>query len=89
MKHWFSASHEMFPPSELLAQAQAAAEAGFDGIGGSDHFAPWLPEGQPPELVNSVNGGLPLNQSQLAPVQKLLTPKAPPLFGNGTNSASE
>jgi coenzyme F420-dependent glucose-6-phosphate dehydrogenase len=46
MDYWFSASHEMFPPSELLAQAQAASEAGFDGIGGSDHFAPWWPEGQ-------------------------------------------
>jgi len=24
MDYWFSASHEMFPPSEALAQAQAA-----------------------------------------------------------------
>jgi coenzyme F420-dependent glucose-6-phosphate dehydrogenase len=46
MDYWFSASHEMFPPSELMTQVQAAAEAGFDGIGGSDHFAPWWPEGQ-------------------------------------------
>jgi coenzyme F420-dependent glucose-6-phosphate dehydrogenase len=46
MDYWFSASHEMFPPSELLAQAEAAADAGFDGIGGSDHFAPWWPDGQ-------------------------------------------
>ena len=46
MDYWFSASHEMFPPSELLDQAQAASEAGFDGIGCSDHFAPWWPGGQ-------------------------------------------
>jgi coenzyme F420-dependent glucose-6-phosphate dehydrogenase len=46
MDYWFSGSHEMFPPSELLAQAQAASEAGFDGIGCSDHFQPWWPEGQ-------------------------------------------
>jgi alkanesulfonate monooxygenase SsuD/methylene tetrahydromethanopterin reductase-like flavin-dependent oxidoreductase (luciferase family) len=46
MDYWFSASHEMFPPSDLLEQAQAAAAAGFDGIGCSDHFAPWWPEGQ-------------------------------------------
>jgi coenzyme F420-dependent glucose-6-phosphate dehydrogenase len=46
MDYWFSASHEMFPPSELLEQAQAAALAGFDGSGCSDHFAPWWPEGQ-------------------------------------------
>jgi coenzyme F420-dependent glucose-6-phosphate dehydrogenase len=46
MDYWFSASHEMFPPSDLLEQAQAAAAAAFDGIGCSDHFAPWWPEGQ-------------------------------------------
>jgi coenzyme F420-dependent glucose-6-phosphate dehydrogenase len=46
MDYWFSASHEMFPPSELLDQAEAAADAGFDGIGCSDHFAPWWPDGQ-------------------------------------------
>jgi coenzyme F420-dependent glucose-6-phosphate dehydrogenase len=44
--YWFSASHEQFPPSELLEQATAAEQAGFDGIGCSDHFAPWWPEGQ-------------------------------------------
>jgi coenzyme F420-dependent glucose-6-phosphate dehydrogenase len=46
MDYWFSASHEMFPPSALLDQAQAASEAGFDGIGCSDHFQSWWPEGQ-------------------------------------------
>jgi coenzyme F420-dependent glucose-6-phosphate dehydrogenase len=46
MDYWFSGSHEMFPPSGLLAQAQAASEAGFDGLGGSDHFQPWWPDGQ-------------------------------------------
>jgi coenzyme F420-dependent glucose-6-phosphate dehydrogenase len=46
MDYWFSASHEMFRPAELLDQAQAASTAGFDGIGCSDHFAPWWPDGQ-------------------------------------------
>ncbi len=45
-RFWFAASHEEFPPSELLEQAVAAERAGFDGIGCSDHFAPWFPEGQ-------------------------------------------
>lgn len=45
-RFWFSASHEQFRPDELLTQAVAAEEAGFDGIGCSDHFAPWWPEGQ-------------------------------------------
>jgi G6PDH family F420-dependent oxidoreductase len=45
IQHWFSASHEEFRPSELLEQARAADRAGFDGIGCSDHFAPWFPGG--------------------------------------------
>src|SRR3954453_3494381 len=43
---WFAGSHEEFPPTELLRQAQAAEQAGFDGLGCSDHFAPWFPDGQ-------------------------------------------
>lgn len=43
---WFAGSHEEFPPSVLLKQAIAAEQAGFDGIGCSDHFAPWFPDGQ-------------------------------------------
>lgn len=45
-KYWFAASSEEFPPSQMLEQARAAEEAGFDGLGASDHFAPWFPEGQ-------------------------------------------
>src|SRR3954449_10004524 len=43
---WYAASHEQFPPSQLLEQALEAERAGFDGLGCSDHFAPWWPEGQ-------------------------------------------
>jgi coenzyme F420-dependent glucose-6-phosphate dehydrogenase len=46
IKYWFAGSHEEFPPSELLRQAQAAEQAGFDGLGCSDHFAPWFPDGE-------------------------------------------
>jgi coenzyme F420-dependent glucose-6-phosphate dehydrogenase len=45
-RFWFAGSHEEFPPSALLDQAVAAEQAGYDGIGCSDHFAPWFPEGQ-------------------------------------------
>jgi coenzyme F420-dependent glucose-6-phosphate dehydrogenase len=45
-QYWFAAAHEQFPPGELLQQAAAAEDAGFDGVGCSDHFAPWWPEGQ-------------------------------------------
>jgi coenzyme F420-dependent glucose-6-phosphate dehydrogenase len=43
---WFAASTEEFLPSEMLAQARAAEEAGFDGTASSDHFAPWFPDGR-------------------------------------------
>jgi probable non-F420 flavinoid oxidoreductase len=37
----FHASHEQFPPSELLALASQAEAAGFDCAMSSDHFRPW------------------------------------------------
>jgi len=37
----FHASHEQFPPDELLALVQAAQAAGFDSAMCSDHFHPW------------------------------------------------
>ena len=46
MKYWFGGSSEEFTPSQLLEQAQAAEAAGFDGLGVSDHFAPWFPDGE-------------------------------------------
>jgi coenzyme F420-dependent glucose-6-phosphate dehydrogenase len=46
MQYWFAASTEEFTPSEMLEQAKAAERAGFDGLGCSDHFAPWFPEGE-------------------------------------------
>jgi coenzyme F420-dependent glucose-6-phosphate dehydrogenase len=45
-QYWFAASTEEFPPSQMLEQARVAEEAGFDGLGASDHFAPWFPGGQ-------------------------------------------
>ena len=37
----FHASHEQIPPSQLLADVQAAEQAGFDAAMCSDHIAPW------------------------------------------------
>lgn len=37
----FHASHEQFPPSELLTLARQAEAAGFDAAMSSDHFRPW------------------------------------------------
>ena len=46
VRYSFSASHEQFPPSELLRQAVEAERAGFDLVGCSDHFQPWWPGGE-------------------------------------------
>jgi coenzyme F420-dependent glucose-6-phosphate dehydrogenase len=42
-----SLAHERFRPDELLDQAVAAEEAGFDAIACSDHLAPWWADGEP------------------------------------------
>ena len=39
-------AHEQFPPDDLLRQAVAAEQAGFDGIGCSDHLQPWWEGGE-------------------------------------------
>jgi coenzyme F420-dependent glucose-6-phosphate dehydrogenase len=46
MQYWFATSTEEFTPSQMIEQAKAADRAGFDGLGTSDHFAPWFPDGQ-------------------------------------------
>jgi coenzyme F420-dependent glucose-6-phosphate dehydrogenase len=43
---WFAASSEEFPPSQMVEHARAAERAGFDGLGASDHYAPWWPDGR-------------------------------------------
>ena len=45
-QYWFAASTEEFLPQDLIEQAKAAEQAGFDALGVSDHFAPWWPEGK-------------------------------------------
>jgi coenzyme F420-dependent glucose-6-phosphate dehydrogenase len=45
-EYWFAGSTEEFTPPQLVEQAKAAEAAGFDGLGVSDHFAPWFPGGQ-------------------------------------------
>src|SRR3954465_12664792 len=43
---FYGCAHEQFDPSALLDHAIAAEEAGFDGIGCSDHFQPWWEPGE-------------------------------------------
>ena len=45
-KYWFAASTEEFVPTQIVEQHRAAEAAGFDGLGISDHWAPWFPDGE-------------------------------------------
>jgi coenzyme F420-dependent glucose-6-phosphate dehydrogenase len=45
-RYFFGASHEEFPPEQLLRQAVEAERAGFDGISASDHLQPWWEPGE-------------------------------------------
>src|SRR3954452_15707540 len=46
MRYFHCCAHEQFPPDDLLRQAVEAEEAGFDGIGCSDHLQPWWEPGE-------------------------------------------
>jgi coenzyme F420-dependent glucose-6-phosphate dehydrogenase len=46
MRYLHLCAHEQFPPEQLLGQAVAAEDAGFDGIGCSDHLQPWWEPGE-------------------------------------------
>src|SRR3954454_16028403 len=45
-RYFYACAHEQFPPDDLLRQAVEAEQAGFDGIGCSDHFQPWWDPGE-------------------------------------------
>src|SRR3954454_16794859 len=45
-RYFIGVSQEQFPPEELLRQAVAAEQAGFDGISTSDHLQPWWEPGE-------------------------------------------
>ncbi|HWO47006.1 MAG TPA: TIGR03557 family F420-dependent LLM class oxidoreductase [Solirubrobacterales bacterium] len=46
MRYLHLCAHEQFPPEQLLGQAVAAEDAGFSGIGCSDHLQPWWEPGE-------------------------------------------
>src|SRR3954447_16946488 len=45
-RYFIGVSQEQFPPEDLLRQAVAARDAGFDGISSSDHLQPWWEPGE-------------------------------------------
>jgi coenzyme F420-dependent glucose-6-phosphate dehydrogenase len=46
VRYFHFCAHEQFPPQDLIGQAVAAEQAGFDGIGCSDHLQPWWEPGE-------------------------------------------
>ena len=77
MRIGFFLATEEFAPSDLLAQARAAEEAGFHGLWISDHFHPWNDEqGQSP-FVWGVLGAisrevdLPISTHVTAPILRI------------------
>src|SRR3954453_13719425 len=46
MNYFHFCAHEQFPPDDLLRQAVEAEDAGFDGLGCSDHLQPWWEPGE-------------------------------------------
>ncbi len=57
-KYGFSLYCEGFDPRDLVKQAVAAEEAGFDFLVISDHFHPWLPEQEHAAFAWSVLGAV-------------------------------
>jgi coenzyme F420-dependent glucose-6-phosphate dehydrogenase len=45
-RYFHFCAHEQFGPDDLLRQATEAEDAGFDGIGCSDHLQPWWEPGE-------------------------------------------
>lgn len=58
MRIGYFLSTEEYTPAELVAQARAAEEAGFEGLWISDHFHPWNNEQGNSPLVWSVIGAI-------------------------------
>jgi coenzyme F420-dependent glucose-6-phosphate dehydrogenase len=75
-RFFYSCAHEQFHPSDLLRQAVAAEQAGFDGIGCSDHFQPWWDGGESAQAwvwlgaLGQVTERIPIGSAVTAPVYR-------------------
>jgi coenzyme F420-dependent glucose-6-phosphate dehydrogenase len=69
--YWFASSTEEYPPAEMVEHARAAEEAGFDGLGVSDHFGPWFPDGLATQAWVTLGA---IGQSTTKPIGTGVTP---------------
>ena len=66
MKFAWLCSHESYQPEDLVEQAVAAEEAGFDAVLGSDHFHPWVDDTSAAGFVWSWLGAVAVQDAQRA-----------------------
>lgn len=46
LRIYYGATHEQFAPDQLLQHVLLAEQVGFDGVSSSDHFHPWVENGE-------------------------------------------
>ncbi|HVT69342.1 MAG TPA: TIGR03557 family F420-dependent LLM class oxidoreductase [Trebonia sp.] len=76
MKFAWLCSHESYQPEDLVQQAVAAEQAGFDVVLGSDHFHPWVDDTSAAGFVWSWLGAVAVQTSTV----QLGTAVTAPLF---------
>jgi coenzyme F420-dependent glucose-6-phosphate dehydrogenase len=74
-RYFHSVSAEQFPPDDALRQTVEAEEAGFDGLGTSDHLQPWWEGGQ--SFHAWVWMGAAAQATQRLPIGTAVTPPGP------------
>ncbi len=73
--YWFL-GHEQFQPEELIKQAQAVENAGFDGVLVSEHLQPWVDDQGAAGFAFSTLGAIAATTNKI----KLMTGVTTPLF---------
>jgi coenzyme F420-dependent glucose-6-phosphate dehydrogenase len=74
VRYWTQLATEQFPPSDIVRQAVAVEEAGFDALNTSDHFQPWWEPGESGHAwvilgaIGKATGQIPIGTGVTAPV---------------------
>ncbi len=74
IRYWVQLATEQFAPGDLVRQAVAVEEAGFDALNVSDHFQPWWEPGESPHAwvllgaIGQATRKVPIGTGVTAPV---------------------